>query len=83
MRLLLYYLYLIDENSMKKTMILAVLTATLAVVLPAQAADTKHMMPIAGAMAANDAQARLGESVQFFFGDQPTPPIANRQSHQQ
>jgi uncharacterized protein YbjQ (UPF0145 family) len=59
-------------------MILAAMTATLAVVLPAQAADTKHMMPIAAAMAANDAQARLGDSVQFFFGDQPTPPIANR-----
>ena len=36
------------------------------------------MMSIAGAMAANDAQARLGDSVQFFFGDQPTPPIATR-----
>jgi len=33
--LFLHYLYLVDENSMKKTMILAVLMATLAVVLPA------------------------------------------------
>lgn len=63
---------------MKTMMILAAMTAALAAALPAQAADNKHMMSIAGAMAANDAQARLGDSVQFFFGDQPTPPIATR-----
>lgn len=63
---------------MKKMMILAAMSAALTVVLPAQAGDTKHMMPIANAMSANDAQARLGDTVKFYFGDQATPAIATR-----
>ncbi|MES2076885.1 MAG: excinuclease ATPase subunit [Pseudomonadota bacterium] len=52
--------------------------AALAGALPAQAADTALMMPIAAAMAANDAQSRLGDSVKFYFADQPTPPVASK-----
>ncbi|SFM05450.1 excinuclease ATPase subunit [Rugamonas rubra] len=52
--------------------------AALAGALPAQAADTVLMMPIAAAMAANDAQSRLGDSVKFYFADQPTPPVASK-----
>jgi uncharacterized protein YbjQ (UPF0145 family) len=55
----------------------AVLAAWLAAALPAQAADTVVMLPIAGAMAANDAQSRLGDTVKFYFGDQPTPEVLN------
>jgi uncharacterized protein YbjQ (UPF0145 family) len=42
----------------------------------AQARDTKLMMPLAAAMSANDAQSRLGDSVKFYFGNQPTPKLA-------
>ncbi|PRC95142.1 hypothetical protein S2091_0337 [Solimicrobium silvestre] len=58
---------------MKK--ILAIMLVTSAVAMSAQASDTKVMLPIAGAMAANDAQARLGDSVKFYFAGQTTPAI--------
>jgi uncharacterized protein YbjQ (UPF0145 family) len=45
---------------------------------PAQARDTKLTLPIAAAMSANDAQARLGDSVKFYFGAQATPPVLER-----
>lgn len=64
---------------MKKLVLsLALTAAAVAAVAPAQARDTKHMMPIATAMAANDAKERLGDSVQFYFGDQKTPKILER-----
>ncbi|SFU77668.1 excinuclease ATPase subunit [Pseudoduganella namucuonensis] len=64
---------------MKKTSLaVAVLSLALAAAMPAQARDTKLMLPIAGAMADNDAKGRLGDSVQFFFGDQPTPKVVER-----
>lgn len=55
-----------------KNMIAAVaaVAALVAAVAPAQARDTKTMLPIAGAMSENDAKSRLGDDVQFFFGDQ-------------
>jgi uncharacterized protein YbjQ (UPF0145 family) len=46
--------------------------------MPAQARDTKLMLPLAAAMSANDAQTRLGDSVKFYFGNQKTPAIAQR-----
>lgn len=58
-----------------------ILTAALlapALTLPAQAADTKHMMSISAAMAANGAEARLGDGVKFYFGDQATPPVLEK-----
>jgi len=63
-----------------KRIILTVATAVTVVVAatPVQARDTKHMMPIAAAMAANDAQNRLGDSVKFYFGDEKTPAIVER-----
>jgi uncharacterized protein YbjQ (UPF0145 family) len=64
---------------MKKAMLTMVLAATAcAATLPAGAADRKMMMPIAGAMAVNDAQGRLGDNVKFYFGDQPTPKIVQK-----
>src|SRR5471032_2051587 len=60
-----------------KLVIGVVLAASLAAALPAQASDTVVMLPIAGAMAANDAQSRLGDTVKFYFGDQPTPEVLN------
>jgi hypothetical protein len=43
--------------------------------MSAQASDRKVMLPIADAMAANDAQGRLGNEVKFYFADQATPKI--------
>ncbi|HEU4846149.1 MAG TPA: excinuclease ATPase subunit [Burkholderiaceae bacterium] len=64
---------------MNKLMISAILSgAALMAALPAQASDTVLMMPIAGAMAVNDAQARLGDSVKFYFGDQQTPRVQSK-----
>jgi uncharacterized protein YbjQ (UPF0145 family) len=64
---------------MKKLLLsVTVAAAVTAAIAPAQARDTKHMLPIANAMAANDAKNRLGDSVKFYFGDQPTPAIVER-----
>ncbi len=64
---------------MKKMIsVAALLAATLASPLAAMASDTVVMLPIAGAMAANDAQKRLGDSVKFYFADQPTPAVLSR-----
>ena len=60
---------------MKKLMLTM---ALLAGAMPVMAADEKLMMPLAAAMAANGAQARLGDSVKFYFGNQPTPPVKER-----
>jgi len=54
------------------------LAAVATAAMPAHARDTKHLMPIAAAMSANDAQNRLGDSVKFYFGDQKTPAIVDR-----
>lgn len=51
------------------------------VAVSAQAADTKLMLPIAGAMAANNAKERLGDSVKFYFVGQPTPKIIEHLGH--
>jgi imidazole glycerol phosphate synthase subunit HisF len=56
----------------------ALLGAVVAGAAPAQAGDTRIMLPIAGALAANDAQTRLGDSVKFFFGDQPAPKVLKK-----
>lgn len=63
-----------------KKMISAVviLGALLAAGAPAQARDTKLMMPIAAAMEANNAKARLGDTVQFYFGAQKTPRVLSK-----
>lgn len=64
---------------MKKMMAtMVVLGGLLAASLPVQAADNKVMLPIGGAMSANDAQNRLGDSVKFYFGDQSTPKVLER-----
>jgi uncharacterized protein YbjQ (UPF0145 family) len=44
----------------------------------AQARDTKLMLPLAAAMSDNDAQSRLGDTVKFYFGNQPTPQVQER-----
>jgi uncharacterized protein YbjQ (UPF0145 family) len=56
----------------------AALLAVMSTAIPASASDDMKKFPIAGAMAANDAQNRLGDSVKFYFGDQPTPPVLER-----
>jgi uncharacterized protein YbjQ (UPF0145 family) len=55
---------------MKRMIAVAVLAA---VAGGAMAADNKLMKPIADAMAANDAQAKLNNGVKFYFAGQSTP----------
>lgn len=57
---------------MKKVMLMVVLAA---VASGAMAGDRKVMLPIAGAMAANDTKAKLEGPVQFFFAGQSTPKV--------
>ncbi|MBP1204078.1 uncharacterized protein YbjQ (UPF0145 family) [Duganella sp. 1411] len=64
---------------MKKTIAVAALLAvSLTASFPASAEDKMIKFPIAGAMAANDAQQRLGDTVKFYFADQPTPKVASK-----
>lgn len=60
---------------MANTMSLAVLILCLAMVSPAHARDTKHLLPIAVAMETKDAQDKLDGSVKFYFGDQSPPQV--------
>jgi uncharacterized protein YbjQ (UPF0145 family) len=61
---------------MKKTIFaLASLIAAVASVMPAHASDNKQMLPIAAALADDTSKDRLGDSVKFFFGNQPVPPV--------
>jgi hypothetical protein len=53
----------------------AVLILCLTTALPVQARDTRHLLPIAVAMQAKDAQDKLDGSVKFYFGDQPPPLV--------
>jgi uncharacterized protein YbjQ (UPF0145 family) len=62
---------------MKKTFSAVVMAAAALASSAASAGNDMLKLPIADAMAANDAKARLGESVQFFFAGQPTPRVAN------
>lgn len=62
---------------MMKTVLACALLA-LGVTTAAQARDTKLLLPLSAAMSANDAQTRLGDSVKFYFGSQPTPKVLER-----
>jgi uncharacterized protein YbjQ (UPF0145 family) len=69
---------------MKKLLLsIAITAAAFGSTLPAQARDTKLMMPLAAAMADNDAQGRLGDSVKFYFGSQKTPQVLQKLSTDQ
>ncbi len=57
---------------------LVIAGASIAAVSPAFAGDTKVMMPIAAAMATTDAQIKLGDSVKFYFANQPTPAVLEK-----
>ena len=64
---------------MNKLLLSFAIAATIAAAAaPAQARDTKLMLPISAAMSANDAPERLGDKVKFYFGNQATPPVAER-----
>jgi uncharacterized protein YbjQ (UPF0145 family) len=64
---------------MKKTLVTAAMLAvSLTASFSASAEDKMVKFPIAGAMAANDAQQRLGDSVKFYFADQQTPKVASK-----
>ncbi|HXV48566.1 MAG TPA: excinuclease ATPase subunit [Candidatus Binatia bacterium] len=60
------------------TVSMAVLVALLVVIGPASARDTKHILPIAAAMAIKDAEEKLDGSVKFFFGKQEYPKVLTK-----
>lgn len=61
---------------MKKIICLTIFFAlTMSLVWPAQARDTKYLLPIAAALEVQDAKNRLDGSVKFFFGNQETPKV--------
>jgi len=45
---------------------------------PVEARNTKHLLPIAIALAVKDAQEKLDGSIKFFFGNQETPKILTK-----
>jgi uncharacterized protein YbjQ (UPF0145 family) len=64
--------------SKKMQAVLACALLALGVTTAAQARDTKLLLPLSTAMSANGAQSRLGDSVKFYFGNQPTPKVLER-----
>lgn len=66
---------------MKKTIIATLLVAgAFSASFPAAAADRIVKLPIADALAANDAQQRLGDDVKFYFAGQTTPKVLTQLS---
>jgi len=63
---------------MKRMIPVAVMAVAALASASASAANDMLKFPIAGAMAANDAQARLGDSVKFYFAGQPTPRVESK-----
>jgi uncharacterized protein YbjQ (UPF0145 family) len=57
---------------------ITVLSAFLTAIWPAHARDTKHILPIAAAMATKDADEKLEGSVKFFFGQQEFPKVVTK-----
>lgn len=57
------------------TISVTVLGVLLAATSPAYPRDTKHILPIAAAMATKDADEKLEGSVKFFFGKQEYPKV--------
>ena len=48
---------------------------TMSFVWPAQARDTKYLLPIAAALEVKEAKEKLDGSIKFFFGNQETPNV--------
>ncbi|GJI94455.1 phosphoribosylglycinamide formyltransferase [Duganella caerulea] len=63
---------------MKKLHSVVALLVLAAAPLCASAADKMVKLPIAAAMAANNAQQRLDVGVKFYFADQPTPKVQTK-----
>ncbi|HEY0490521.1 MAG TPA: excinuclease ATPase subunit [Telluria sp.] len=57
---------------------LLVFGAVAAIAAPAQARNTKVMLPLAEAMTENDAQSRLGSDVKFYFAGQAAPKVLQK-----
>src|SRR5262245_12840319 len=60
--------------TVSKTVLGVILTA----IGPAHARDTKHILPIAAAMAHKDADEKREGSVKFFFGKQDSPRVGTK-----
>ncbi len=65
---------------MKKQIILATMAIAMAAAMPAQARDTKLLLPISEGTATKGAEERLEGTVKFYFGKQSHPKILTRLS---
>jgi len=63
---------------MKKLISTLAVIAAFSAIAPAHSADKKVMVPIAEAMNDNDAKARLGEEIAFYWGTQKTPKVLEK-----
>lgn len=60
---------------MKKFSVSAFVLMAAVAATTAQAADRRVLLPIEGAMSANQTEGKLGDSVKFYFGNQKTPAV--------
>ena len=68
-----------EEPTMKKiAATISTVLFLLAITWPADARNTKHLLPIAEALAVKDAEEKLQGNIKFFFGDQETPKIITK-----
>jgi len=63
---------------MKKTIFCVIVAVPIFSAFPAQARDTKYLLPITTALEQKEAKTRLDGSVKFFFGNQETPKIVSK-----
>src|SRR4030095_4827245 len=67
------------SDTMKRlTISITVLSVLLAATWPAYARATKHILPIAAAIAPKDSDEKLEGSVKFFFGKQEYPKVVTK-----
>jgi uncharacterized protein YbjQ (UPF0145 family) len=67
-----------SSEIMKKTFSIIIPALLLLAGAPADARDTKHLLPISVAMETKDAQDKLEGSIKFFFGSQQYPKVVKK-----
>ncbi|WP_443115303.1 excinuclease ATPase subunit [Herbaspirillum seropedicae] len=63
---------------MKISSLALAVTLTLSAALPAQARDTKHLLPLDSASGMKDKEGVLDGSVKFYFAGQPHPAVLEK-----
>ncbi|ADJ65195.1 excinuclease ATPase subunit [Herbaspirillum seropedicae] len=63
---------------MKTSSLALAVTLALSAALPAQARDTKHLLPLDSASSMKDKEGVLDGSVKFYFAGQPHPAVLEK-----